>query len=90
MPCAAGVRCKLPGQTPGPPFYTIDKCRKCRGYLHGICGEKDPIEDDDCKRMWERRSILCILRPITTKKGVTFVVRVWSGPVYIVLLKTCF
>ena len=53
MPCAAGVRCKLPGQTPRPPSYTIDKCRKCRGYLHGICGEKDPIEDDDCKRVCE-------------------------------------
>ena len=53
MPCAAGVRCKLPGQTPGPPFYTIHKCRKSRGYLHGICGEKGPIEDDDCKRVCE-------------------------------------
>ena len=41
MPCAAGVRCKVPGQTPGPPFYTIDKCRKCRGYLHtGLFAER--------------------------------------------------
>ena len=53
MPCAADGRCKLPGQTPEPPFYIINKCRKCRGYLHGICGEKDPIEDDDCKRECE-------------------------------------
>ena len=25
MPCAAGVGCKLPGQTPGPSAYTIHK-----------------------------------------------------------------
>ena len=56
MPCAAGVRCKLPGQTPGPPFYRIHKCRKSRGYLNGICGESDPLEDDDCKRVCEGRA----------------------------------
>ncbi|CAM9836153.1 unnamed protein product [Ascophyllum nodosum] len=54
MPCAEGVRCKLPGQTPGPPSYTIYKCRKCWVHLHGICEEKDPIEDDACKRVCER------------------------------------
>ncbi|CAN0087762.1 unnamed protein product [Ascophyllum nodosum] len=64
MLCAAGVRCKLPRQTPGPPFYIIHKCRKCRGYLHGVCGEKDPIEDDDCKHVCEGR----ILRPTATKR----------------------
>ena len=53
MPCAARMRCKLPGQTPGPPSCTIHKCRKCRGYLDGICGEKDPVEDDACKRVSE-------------------------------------
>ena len=90
MPSAAGVCCKLPGQTPGPPFYTIHKCRICRGYLHGICGEKDPIEDDDGKRVYEGR----ILRPTATKSRnrMTFVVfsirRVWNGSVYIVLLRT--
>ena len=51
--CAVSYRADR-GQTPGPPSYTIHKCRKCRGYLHGICGEKDPIEDDDCKRVCER------------------------------------
>ena len=25
----------------------------CRWHLHGICGEKDPIEDDDYKRVYE-------------------------------------
>ena len=64
MPRAAGGRCKLPGKTPGPPSCTIHKCRKCRGYLHGICGEKDAIEDDDCKRVCEGR----ILRPTATKR----------------------
>ena len=83
MPCAAGVRCKLPRQTSRPPFYTIHKCRKCRGDLHGISGEKDPMEDDDCKRVCEGR----ILRPTATKRRnrVTFVVfsirKVCSGPV---------
>ena len=92
MPSAAGVRCKLPGHTPGPPLYTIHKRRKCYEYLHGICGEQDPIEDDDCKRLCEGR----MLRPTATKRRnrmtyVDFSIRrVWSGPVYIVLLKTCF
>ena len=90
MPSAAGVCCKLPGQAPGPPFYTVHKCRICRGYLHGICGEKDLIEDDDGKRVYEGR----ILRPTATKSRnrMTFVVlsirRVWNGSVYIVLLRT--
>ena len=85
MSCAADVHCKVPGQTLGPPFDTINKCRKCCGYFHGICGEKDPIEDDDCKRVCEER----ILRTKATKRQtrVTFVVvwirRVWSRPVYI-------
>ena len=57
MLCAAGVRCKLSGQTPGPPFCTVHVCRKCRGCLHGICGEKDTIEDDDCKRVCEGRAV---------------------------------
>ena len=88
MPSAAGVCCKLPGQTPGQPFYTIHKCRICRGYFHGICGEKDPIEDDDGKRVYEGR------KPTATKSRnimafVVFSIRiVWSGSVYIVLLKT--
>ncbi|CAN0037226.1 unnamed protein product, partial [Choristocarpus tenellus] len=50
MPCAAGNLCKMPSNTPIPPFYTIRKCRKCGGYLDGICGVKDPELDGDCKR----------------------------------------
>ena len=54
MPCAAGVRCKLPGKHQGhPPTQSTSKCRKCCGYLHGICGDKDPIDNDDCKRVCE-------------------------------------
>ena len=30
--------CKMPSNLPGPSFYTIHKCCKCGGYLHGICG----------------------------------------------------
>ena len=72
MFCAAGVCCKLPGQTPVPTFYTIHKCREGCGYLNGICGEKDPIDDFDCKRVCEG----AYLRPTATKRRdrVTFVV----------------
>ena len=78
MPYAAGVRCKLPGQTPGPPSYTIHKCRKSRGYLHGICGEKDPIENDDCKRVCEgHRSPESQRRQtITSKRAASLVLAV--------------
>ena len=53
IPCAVGNFCKMPSNTPGPSFYTIRKCRKCGGYLHGICGEKGPELNDDCKRVCE-------------------------------------
>ena len=43
----------MPSNTPDPSFYTIDKCRQCGGYLHGICGEKDPELNYDCKRVCE-------------------------------------
>ena len=58
MPCAAGNFCKMPSNTPGPSFYTIHKCRKCGGHLDGICGEKDPELNDDCKRVCERQCMV--------------------------------
>ena len=58
MPCAAGTFCKMPSNTPGSSFYTIYNCRKCGGYLHGICGEKDLELDDDCKRVCEGQCVV--------------------------------
>lgn len=62
MPCVAGVHCKIPSHTPGPPSYTIHMCRKCDGYLHGICGETDPDGgNNDCKRVCEGQQCLSVL-----------------------------
>lgn len=59
MPCVAGDLCKIPSHTPGPPSYTIHKCRKCDGYLHGICGENDSDGgDNDCTRVCEGQQCL--------------------------------
>ena len=58
MPFAARNFCKIPSNRPGPSFYPIDKCRKCGGYIHGICGEKDPELDDDCKSVCEGQCVV--------------------------------
>ena len=46
MPCAAGVRGKLPGQIPGPRSYTIHKCRRPSQQFIKAAEEWIPIEDD--------------------------------------------
>ena len=52
MPCAAGSQCAaVPDHTPGPPNFTIHKCRVCGGYLHGLCGLQDPLDDNEMKRV---------------------------------------
>lgn len=53
MPCAAGLLCKLKHLTPGPPGFTIHKCRCCGGYLHGICGVQDPLGSTEMNRICE-------------------------------------
>ena len=43
MPCAAGRRCAVSDDTPGPPRFTNHQCRGvCGQYLHGNCGVVDP------------------------------------------------
>ena len=49
MPCAAGLLCKLKHLTPGPPGFTIHRCRCCSGYLHDICGLEDPLGSTEVK-----------------------------------------
>ena len=47
MPCAASVRCKLPGQTPGSPAYTIHKYAEIAESFSilGAAAEKSRIFD---------------------------------------------
>ena len=51
MPCVAGDHCKLPELTPSRPGYTNRKCRICNGYLHGTCGVKDLLSNNELKRI---------------------------------------
>ena len=52
MPCAAGSLCAaIPDHTPGPPLFTIHKCRVCGSYLHVLCGLPDPLGDNEMQRV---------------------------------------
>ena len=52
MSCAAGSLCAaIPDHTPGPPLFTIHKCRVCGSYLHGLCGLPDPLGDNEMQRV---------------------------------------
>ena len=41
------------GRHQGHPPTQSTSVANVGGYLDGVCGEKDPIEDDDCKRVSE-------------------------------------
>ena len=52
MPCAAGRRCAVPDDTPGPPRFTNHQCRGvCGRYLHGNCGVVDPRGTSEMHRI---------------------------------------
>ena len=52
MPCAAGLLCALKSDhTTGPPHFTNHKCRVCGGFLHGLCGVKGPLSDNEMHRV---------------------------------------
>ena len=52
MPCAAGRRCAVPDDTPGPPRFTNHQCRGvCGQYLHGNCGVVDPRGTSEIHRI---------------------------------------
>ena len=52
MACAAGSLCAaIPDHTPGPPLFTIHKCRVYGSYFHGLCGLPDPLGDNEVQRV---------------------------------------
>ena len=52
MSCAAGRRCAVPDDTPGPPRFTNHQCRGvCGQYLHGNCGVVDPRGTSEMHRI---------------------------------------
>ena len=53
MPYVAGKRYKIKRAIQGPSKHTSHKCRKCGGFLHGICIVKDPDSDNEMQRVCE-------------------------------------
>lgn len=75
MPCLALKHLQVPHHdTLRPPAYTTQKCRKYRGYAHGIGGVPDPSSDNRPHRVFNACSCMGRLRADCDRHATVFLV----------------